>query len=320
MNYFISIDSGTTNTRIFLIKDDKILAYEKLSVGAGDTVRTGSNTYLKEKIREGISVLLEKNNIKQEDIECAIASGMITSELGLCEVPHSIAPIGLCEMASGMVKKEIPDVCDFPIYFVAGIKNSSQNTDEQDMMRGEETEALGIMSSIDDCKNMLLVLPGSHLKIVLVIDQKIDKCYTSLLGEASKAISKNTILKDSFTFTNKTDFSALDDGYKSAIENGLNMSLFNVRKLCLFCNKDNDYLSSFFDGVMMSDDVRQIVRTAKQHGLPVFVGGSSPVKEKLAYLIQNQGNIKAIVLSDYITDNSTAFGAVKIYKKMREIL
>lgn len=320
MKYFISIDCGTTNTRIFLICDEKIIACQKVSVGAGDTSRTGSNIYLKAKIKDGICSLLDKFDINKSQIECAIASGMITSELGLLEIPHAVAPIGVEDIAVNVVKKHITEVCPFPIYFVAGVKNFSQNNAAQDMIRGEETEALGILSTMADIKDMLLVLPGSHLKILVITNKKIESCRTSLLGEASKAISQNTILKDSFFFSTEIDPLALEDGYQTAKENGITTSLFNVRKLGWFLERSNTYLSNYFDGVMMYDDVRQILKMAEQMRLPIVIGGSSPVKDKLSHLIENKGKKKVTILDDDVTDQATAMGAIIIHKKMGGIL
>lgn len=318
MGNFISIDSGTTNTRIYLIKNEQICDVIKLPVGARDTVLTGSTKNLKEQLKKGIDELLAKNSTSHDEIECAIVSGMITSEFGLLEVPHAVAPIGLDEMVKGLVEKSFPDICPFPMRFVAGVKNTYENSDEQDMMRGEETEAIGILASMQEESDVILVLPGSHLKIVEVRQGKITKCYTSLLGEASSAISQNTLLKDIVHFTKEIDYDALYDGYQDAMEKGINMSLFKVRKLSLFAGKDEQYLSSYFNGVMMSCDVKMILSIGMEKRSTIVVGGSSPVKEELAYLIRKQSDLKVVVLEDSITQFATAMGAIEICKKRGE--
>ena len=62
MANYITIDGGTTNTRINLIKDCKMVDSVKLNVGA----RTGidDNAGLKKAIKDGINKILENNAIK----------------------------------------------------------------------------------------------------------------------------------------------------------------------------------------------------------------------------------------------------------------
>ena len=52
MKYYIAIDGGTTNTRVNLVCDEKVLASEKISIGAKDCI-DGSEP-LKQAITEKI--------------------------------------------------------------------------------------------------------------------------------------------------------------------------------------------------------------------------------------------------------------------------
>lgn len=82
VNMFLTIDTGTTNTRIYLVDGETVKDSIKINAGAGDTVKTGSNQILKESIQNGICRLLSDNTLKEQDICAVFASGMITSELG----------------------------------------------------------------------------------------------------------------------------------------------------------------------------------------------------------------------------------------------
>lgn len=83
----------------------------------------------KDTLRNGLCEAIEEAanaKIALKDISFAIASGMITSEIGLIELPHLIAPVGLedlavhAELVSG--RQLLP--LDIPILFIRGIRNN----------------------------------------------------------------------------------------------------------------------------------------------------------------------------------------------------
>ena len=73
---FLTIDTGTTNTRIYLVDGETVKDSIKINAGAGDTAKTGSNQILKESIQNGICRLLSDNTLKEQDICAVFASGM----------------------------------------------------------------------------------------------------------------------------------------------------------------------------------------------------------------------------------------------------
>ena len=61
-----------------------------------------------------------------------------------------------------------------------------------------------------------------------------------------------------------------------------------------------------------------ILSAGMENRSTIVVGGSSPVKEKLAYLIRQQSDLKVVVLEESITQFATAMGAIEICKKRGE--
>ena len=75
---------------------------------------------------------------------------MLTSELGLVQIPHISAPAGICELAQSVRMVNIPDICPLPFYLIPGIQTAKEtvtvdNYDKYDVMRGEETETVAIL-------------------------------------------------------------------------------------------------------------------------------------------------------------------------------
>ena len=159
MANYICIDGGTTNTRINLVCDRKLVDSMKFNVGARSGI--DNKMLLRTTVRDGIVELLSRNAMDKANISMILASGMITSEFGLVELPHILAPAGMDEMHAAMHKVVLEDISDIPFVFMRGVKTSVDTLESADMMRGEETELMGLYS-----EEGVYILPGSHSKII----------------------------------------------------------------------------------------------------------------------------------------------------------
>ena len=77
---------------------------------------------------------------------------MITSNVGLTEVPHIEAPAGLEDFAAAVRAVLIPEVFELPIHFIPGLKNSNavdmDTLESMDIMRGEGDRGTGLLLSL----------------------------------------------------------------------------------------------------------------------------------------------------------------------------
>jgi 2-dehydro-3-deoxygalactonokinase len=203
------IDCGTTNTRVYILDEHYQIVSEALrKVGVRDTSITGSKDTLRNGLRDAILEAVEKAGIKLSNLEYAITSGMITSEIGLMEIPHLIAPVGIEDLAKNVKivpGKEVISL-DIPIIFIPGIRNNYGDNatladiDKVDFMRGEETQVVGILNEykIKDPVNIMVL--SSHTKIIHVNkDGKVEACMTTLSGQLFEAILKQTNVGKSLT-------------------------------------------------------------------------------------------------------------------------
>ena len=189
---YISIDVGTTNTRVRYMDNDNIIKIYKEQIGVRDTALTGSLNKLKAVLKKGIEECLrDEDNVNEIKI---IASGMCTSNLGLLEISHLNTPVSREDLANHMIKKTFVDIINVPIYFIPGVRNNTYNFECADMMRGEEVEAFGALHLLEPEGNVLFVSPGSHTKFVFINNGEIKKCSTTLTGEIIWALANHTIL------------------------------------------------------------------------------------------------------------------------------
>lgn len=87
--YTITIDGGTTNTRCILWNSSRQrIDEQKREVGVRNTAIDGNNSKLKNAVKECLEQLLEDHSLTYDNINHIIASGMITSDVGIVVVPH----------------------------------------------------------------------------------------------------------------------------------------------------------------------------------------------------------------------------------------
>lgn len=309
MKYYITIDGGTTNTRVNLVAGEKVVDTRKISLGAKDC--TNGSHHLKDAIIAEIDNICLQRSITFNNVEAVIASGMISSECGLFPLEHLSAPVGISELHLGLVKAE--NILDnLPCYFIPGVKRLTKNPETTDMMRGEETEALGLLND-RNLENTVLILPGSHSKHIYIDkDGKISNFKTMLTGEMISALANGTILKNTVRLDyDRFDSSALSAGYEAAESLGLNDALFKVRIMKnLFSNNDIECYS-FFIGAIMEAEVRSIKASGAKAAI---IGGKASLREPLAYLLRYKTELNVTALTDEKTENAAAIGAVKIFE------
>lgn len=294
---FIVIDCGSTTTRLYFIRNDEVVIKDTIPFGVDSTVATGSNLKLKQGIADEIQRLLSSNGLKLSDIRFAIASGMITSNLGLLEVPHLVAPVRIDDLAKHSRQCRDPDILplDLPVIFIPGIKNSVdeggwENIRKIDLMRGEETQAVGIMTRYKPSLPCNIIELGSTTKLIHIDETgSIAGSITTLSGQVYGAILKETFLSASV----KTDDSeppffcekVMEEAYRCVEQSGLLRTLLFTRFIQFSLPTTAAERRFFCESAIAADDMKLFNDAAEKgfdlSGDIIFVG-----KEKRCQLYE----------------------------------
>ncbi len=324
----VTIDSGTTNSRIRVIEDGKIVAARKNSIGIKNIAITGSKDVFIENLEKSIRESVAAAGRSMKDVEYFAASGMITCDLGLCEIPHKIAPISMKALAVNVAKRNFPQISDMPFYFIPGVKNAvEKNTMEflcnMDMMRGEETETFGIMKLCGIQGPCLILLPGSHSKFVYINEKnEIERCSTTIAGELLEAVSKHTLLSSSLdnVMVEEINKEYILEGVKFEEKFGLSKALFAIRLMHTQLRNIPNQRANFLAGAIVSNDINQpFLQKLRDMGYKrIYIGGSSPLKDIFEVVLLNKcmRDAKIEVLSDRITEIASSIGAIEIIKQI----
>ena len=308
MRRYITIDGGTTNTRISLVCDKKVEKTIKLKIGARASI--DGNAPLKKGIKDAIDALLSEFSLCVSDIERILASGMITCEFGLCHLEHTHLPAGLAELKATAKEVMIEEVSSIPFVFVRGLKKLGESILETDMVRGEETELMGIIKEGEGC---VYVLPGSHSKVIEVNERgKITSFSTYMTGEMIAALSENTILKDAVDLScENLDEEYLMLGYDSAKKMGINAALFKARILKNLFAKTKCEVYSYFLGTVLASEAEGI---GKLSASKIVIGGKREIKEALSLILKKTTDKEIALLSEEEVCESVSCGLIRIYE------
>ncbi|MBB3117146.1 2-dehydro-3-deoxygalactonokinase [Pseudoduganella violacea] len=321
----LTIDTGTTNTRITLWRDGKAVSVAATQVGVRDTAITGSRSKLDEAVRDTIAAALEKGRTTADDVDLVLASGMITSNVGLHEIPHVLAPAGIADLARGMESELLPHIFSKPIWFVPGVRNDVENIglhncEEMDMMRGEEVEVMGLIERLSLRGPAMLIMPGSHSKFVCIDENnQITGCVTTLSGELLHIITHNTILADSLDrdFATEINPEMLLAGAELAKRIGLGRACFNVRTLDQFTIYQRNDRANFLLGAVLGADLLTLKNSnaiRMRPGIDVIIAGKPILKQALALLVQNDDYFSGdvTVVPDDLQPQLAGLGAIAV--------
>ena len=203
--YYITIDCGTTNSRAYVVDESgRVFGKATKEVGGKDTAQTGSRDTLRVGLREIVARAIEQSGVPGGDIRAVLSSGMITSEIGLCEIPHQMAPCSIGDLAGSIVRVDDSGILEgTPVYFVRGIKNhmadtgksAAEEVGELDFMRGEETQLAGLLAMPGVRLPATAVVLSSHTKFICVDEGgTVLGSLTTMSGQLHAAILSNTFV------------------------------------------------------------------------------------------------------------------------------
>ena len=318
------IDGGTTNLRVYLLDaaTNQVLAEQKKDGGVRYTAIDGHNGRLIDLLHSAMAEVLAATGTTQGDLEDCIAYGMITSGLGLLEIPHVPAPASAADLGAAMVSKSFSRLDDICIRFIPGVRNHAspvnvENCSGMDMMRGEETETIGLHALLKPTGPSVFVLPGTHNKFVKVDENgRILGCMTSISGELLDVITHHTILSDAvakqFLSADHYNRDILSAGARECAKSGLGRAAFAGRILNTLGKEPAPSIQNWLMGAVLAEDVKAMQSFAGGADLPVYVAGKSPLQTAFLDVMQELGLQNGIPVDPAVSKQMGIQGALTI--------
>lgn len=243
-----------------------------------------------------------------------LLSGMVGSRNGWREAPYVAGPAGLAEIAAGAIVARAARVDAHGAHqaealILPGV--SFETLDGvMDVMRGEETQILGVMADADDG---LVIAPGTHSKWAQVRAGRILSCATYMTGEMLALLSTHSILGRLMSGRDWHE-RAFDLGVTRALARpDLLGQLFSVRTEGLFGRIPGENLFCYLSGVLIGAEIGAGLR-AGIHG-QVRVIGRPDVTGAYVRALMLAGMPDATQIDG---EHASAAGLWRVHQTMRE--
>jgi 2-dehydro-3-deoxygalactonokinase len=239
------VDWGTSNFRAFRFDDtEKVIGRRSYPIGILN-VREGK---FAETLREHVGDWIADGE------KHVLLCGMVGSRQGWTEANYIQCPVKIDDLAKAVIKISFAGAEAMLIPGVMG----EDSTGVPEVMRGEETEAMGIVDDCDGCG--LVCLPGTHTKWIELRDRSIVSFLTCMTGDAFAALRKHTILAKLMNSEAIMDEASFLRGVaRSADAGGLLHHLFSVRTLALTGDLKEDTTASYLSGLLIGHEVRAVM-------------------------------------------------------------
>ncbi len=173
-----------------------------------------------------------------------LVCGMAGARQGWVEVPYCPCPAGIADIAARLVR---PDPAR-PVAIAPGVAFSPGGV-LTDVMRGEETQALGLAA------DGLVVAPGTHSKWITLDAGRILAVQTCMTGELFAALRKATMLGVGMGAPGR-DADAFRRGVGRGLEDrNLAAALFSVRVESLAGRLESAGAADYLSGLLIGAEI-----------------------------------------------------------------
>lgn len=202
--------------------------------------------------------------------ELVVMAGMIGSRNGWREVPYVACPAGIDEIAAGLLPVAAASLPGRRIFITPGVSHrpgpGAPGTPE--VMRGEETQLLGLFGELPGAGPHTVCLPGTHSKWATVGAGRIGAFHTAMTGELYAVLKQHSLLgalMDHDAGAANEDAPAFELGVRtSADAGGLLSHLFSVRTRGLFGELTAAQLPSYLSGLLIGHELHGLLGGAQR--------------------------------------------------------
>jgi 2-dehydro-3-deoxygalactonokinase len=215
-----------------------------------------------------------------------VMSGMIGSRQGWKEAPYVECPAGSEQIGARM--QQVAWGAGRVAWIAPGVSCRDAGG-VPDVMRGEETQILGVLDTLPAAA--WICLPGTHSKWVELRDGRIHGFTTHMTGEAFATLRAHTILGRMMTEA-PNDPAWFEAGLKRSREpGGLLHHLFGVRARGLFGELPDPASASYLSGILIGHELQSVATTADT----VYLLGARALEAAYRHALEHFGH-RAVAL------------------------
>jgi len=312
-----SCDWGTSNFRLRLIDTDTAEAIDEITSGEGISsvfnswsgTGTDRQQFYAAVLQKYISILAERADQSLQNIP-VIISGMASSTLGITELNYAGLPF---KSDGGSVAHRKINIEGFTheIFLLSGVCS------EKDVMRGEETQWIGLMqdAQFTEVAELMFIMPGTHSKHIFVKDGEIIDFKTYMTGEFFNLLSTISVLKNSVSVPHSLEDTSNRDAFISGVRAAASPNIlhesFMVRTNELFGRFNKKENASYLSGLLIGTEVRQSGPSK------TILAAGETLSKPYQLALENSGTtIDLTICSPAMLDKAVILGQLTIFKKI----
>ncbi len=268
---WIAVDWGTSNVRAFAVAaDGSVLAEAKSDEGMGKLVQAEFEPALLRLVGAWLG----------DDPITVVACGMVGARQGWAEASYLTVP---CKAQGADLTCPAVNDPRLQVHILPGV---CQN-EPADVMRGEETQILGVLAD-DPAFDGVLCLPGTHTKWAHISAEEIVSFQTVMTGELFALISGQSVLRHSVK-TKDFDLDAFDAAVSDTLSNPerLAQRLFRIRAEGLLHGQSDAVSRGRLSGLLIGAELAAC--RPYWLGQNVIIGGDAKITSLYARGLKAQG-------------------------------
>ncbi|VVO36571.1 putative 2-dehydro-3-deoxygalactonokinase DgoK1 [Pseudomonas fluorescens] len=264
----IALDWGTTSLRAYkLAAGGVVLEQRSLSSGIMQLPKTPRVINGRE-CADGFELAFDEacgDWLEAQPDLPVIACGMVGSAQGWREAAYCDTPANVANLGNSL--QTVVTLRGTRVHIVPGVIQRSRLPN---VMRGEETQVLGVLQNlpVEAGDDLLIGLPGSHSKWVEVVDGCITHFDTFMTGEVFAVLSEHSILGRTQQQGAAFDGQAFDRGVQVALsadgELGVLSTLFSARTLGLTGELSPTAQADYLSGLMIGHELAALATAQRR--------------------------------------------------------
>lgn len=326
-NLVFSCDWGTSAFRLKLVDHHSKNILGELNSDQGTAFlfnewklhkSTSQKEFYLEKLKTSIARLSAKTGQNSDHVPVVI-SGMASSSIGLKELTYATLPFSLDGKNAIVEKITEPSQLRNEIWLISGVRS------EHDVMRGEETQIIGISTLLHFSQDevSVCILPGTHSKHIILTKSGIVDFKTFMTGELFDLLRKHSVISQSVSIPerdieyNSDTLTAFKNGIRKSSESNLLHILFSVRTNQLLNDISKEHNYYFLSGLLIGTELRTL-NTYKK--IKITLCSGSNVNHLYQIALQELNLYKnTFDIPSETMENAAMLGQIKILENQRLI-
>ncbi len=318
MDNFISCDWGSSTFRLRLIDGTNmsVIAQELTSMGILRINQDWKDQETEEEVKrmeyyldyvkKNIEVLEARTDSDLSGLP-VILSGMASSTIGIEALPYGNLPFSLKQPRLPVKIFEAGERFNHPLWLVSGLRS------DNDVLRGEEIQLLGLMQNYPELTDGLFIFPGTHSKHLLIQNGSVETIRTFMTGEVFGLLATHSMLAGSvekhqvFSEENKAAFIR---GVNDAASENILHAFFVVRTNEIFGKLSLKENYSYLSGLLIGTELAGIPAAYS----PVYLCCESELRPWYELAFSTMGIVQAHQFSIEAIESAVTAGHYYIYK------